>query len=100
MTHTVSHVTVGTLLHDSRYSQKANQKTQEGGQHADRNAQFEFIYREVARRQSDRQPVISVDTKKKEPVGDFKNAGREWSAMGHGHGSGNGNCRSWRTKSG
>src|SRR5690606_35389955 len=82
MGHTVSHVTVGALLHQARYSLQANQKTKEGGQHPDRNAQFEFIYGEVGRHQAEGQPVISVDTKKKELVGDFKNGGREWRARG------------------
>lgn len=78
MGHAVSHVTVGALLRQSGYSLQANQKTKEGKQHPDRNAQFEFIYREVSRQQADFQPVISVDTKKKELIGDFKNGGREW----------------------
>ncbi len=77
MGHTVSHVTVGALLRQARYSLQANQKTKEGGQHPDRNAQFEFIYGEVWRHQADGQPVISVDTKKKDLVGDFKNAVQE-----------------------
>jgi transposase len=82
MGHTVSHVTVGTLLQKAGYSLQANQKNKEGRQHPDRNAQFEFIYEEVGRHQANGQPVISVDTKKKELVGDFKNTGREWRAMG------------------
>lgn len=82
MGHAVSHVTVGTLLQKAGYSLQMNQKNKEGGQHPDRNAQFEFIYKEVGRHQADGQPVISVDTKKKELVGDFKNAGREWRTMG------------------
>jgi hypothetical protein len=55
------------------------------GRHPDRNAQFEFIYQEIRRQQSRGQPVISVDTKKKELVGDFKNAGREWRPRGKPH---------------
>jgi transposase len=82
MGHAVSHVTVGTMLQKAGYSLQANQKNKEGRQHPDRNAQFEFIYEEVGRHQANGQPVISVDTKKKELVGDFKNTGREWRAMG------------------
>jgi transposase len=78
MGHAISYVTVGDLLRRSGYSLQANHKTKEGKQHPDRNAQFEFIYREVGRQQAAFQPVISVDTKKKELIGDFKNAGREW----------------------
>jgi transposase len=78
MGHPISYVTVGDLLRRSGYSLQANRKTKEGKQHPDRNAQFEFIYREVGRQQASFQPVISVDTKKKELIGDFKNAGREW----------------------
>ena len=78
MGHAISYVTVGTLLHRAGYSLQANRKTKEGKQHPDRNAQFEYIYQEVGRQQRAGQPVISVDTKKKELIGDFKNAGREW----------------------
>lgn len=69
---------VADLLHQLGYSLQANRKTHEGNQHPDRNVQFEHIAREVAAFQSRHQPVISVDTKKKELVGDFKNQGREW----------------------
>jgi Rhodopirellula transposase DDE domain len=69
---------VADLLHDLGYSLQANRKMREGSQHPDRNAQFEHIAAEVAAFQSRNQPVISVDTKKKELVGDFKNNGREW----------------------
>lgn len=82
MGHTVSHVTVGALLRQARYRLQANPKTKEGGQHPDRNAQFEFIYGEVGRHQAKGQPMISMDTKKKELVGDFKNRGREGRARG------------------
>lgn len=78
MGHNISYVTVGALLRRLGYSLQANQKTKEGKQHPDRNAQFEFIYREVGRHQAEGQPVISVDTKKKELIGNFKNGGREW----------------------
>ena len=68
---------VGRLLKRLGFSLQANQKTREGASHPDRNAQFEHISAEVKAFQSAGQPVISVDTKKKELVGDFKNAGRE-----------------------
>jgi len=68
---------VAELLNELGYSLQANRKTKEGQQHPDRNAQFEYINRKVKRFLADRQPVISVDTKKKELVGDFKNGGRE-----------------------
>ena len=80
--HAVSYQTVGELLHDLNYSLQANQKTLEGSQHADRNEQFEFINRKAQRYLKQGEPVISVDTKKKELVGDFKNAGREWQVKG------------------
>jgi len=80
--HRVGDRTVALLLREAGYSLQANRKTREGGQHADRNAQFEFINRQATRFQKRRQPVISVDTKKKELVGDFKNGGREWRPEG------------------
>lgn len=76
--HHVSHQTVATLLQQIGYSLQANRKTQEGGHHPDRNAQFEHIADQVQRFQRRGQPVISVDTKKKELIGQFKNQGREW----------------------
>jgi len=69
---------VGDLLHEMGYSLQANRKTKEGSSHQDRNTQFEHINETVKAFQADNQPVISVDTKKKEAVGDFKNNGREW----------------------
>ena len=75
--HRVSHRLVAELLHELGYSLQANAKTLEGSSHADRNAQFEHIHRKVRRFLRQGQPVISVDTKKKELVGDFKNPGRE-----------------------
>ena len=78
----VSHRLVAALLHDLGYSLQANRKTREGSQHPDRNAQFEHINRRTALALAAGQPVISVDTKKKELVGDFKNAGREWRPKG------------------
>jgi transposase len=80
--HPVGPSTVATLLHEAGYSLQANRKTREGASHPDRNAQFEYINRCVARFQKRGQPAISVDTKKKELVGDFKNAGREWRPAG------------------
>jgi transposase len=76
--HTVSYQTVAELLHALDYSLQTNQKTLEGSQHADRDEQFEYINRKAQRYLKQGEPVISVDTKKKELVGDFKNAGREW----------------------
>jgi Rhodopirellula transposase. len=75
--HRVSHRLVAELLHELGYSLQANAKTLEGSSHPDRNAQFEHIDRKVRRFLRQGQPVISVDTKKKELVGDFKNGGRE-----------------------
>ena len=73
--HTVSHTVVAELLHGLGYSLQGNVKTREGRQHPDRNAQFRYIARHVRAAQ---QPTISVDTKKKELVGPFKNGGRAW----------------------
>jgi hypothetical protein len=75
--HRTSHRMVAELLHALGYSLQANQKTLEGGDHPDRNAQFEHIDARVQASLKARQPVISVDTKKKELVGPFKNGGRE-----------------------
>jgi len=74
---------VADLLHELGYSLQANRKTREGSQHPDRNAQFEYIAAQVAAFQARALPVISVDTKKKEVVGEFKNTGREWCLQGH-----------------
>ncbi len=82
MGHDVSHRIVAELLHDAGYSLQGNRKDKEGRAHPDRNAQFEHINRRVKSRQRRRQPVISVDTKKKELVGDFKNGGKEWRPEG------------------
>jgi hypothetical protein len=73
----VSQKLVGLLLRDLGYSCQANRKTREGTQHPDRNAQFEYIKAKVKAALAAGQPAISVDTKKKELVGDFKNGGRE-----------------------
>jgi len=75
--HQVSHRLVAELLQDLGYSLQANRKTREGTSHPDRDAQFMHINAQVQAYQSDGQPVISVDTKKKELIGDFKNGGRE-----------------------
>jgi transposase len=75
--HRVSHQLVGRMLHELGYSLQANSKTLEGSSHPDRNAQFEYLNRRVKRQLQQHEPAISVDTKKKELVGDFKNNGRE-----------------------
>jgi len=75
--HTISYPVVAELLRELGYSLQANRKSKEGSSHPDRNAQFEYINRKVKRFLAGEQPVISVDTKKKELVGDFKNGGRE-----------------------
>ena len=80
--HRVSERTVATLLKEAGYSLQANRKTREGLSHPDRNAQFEYIARQATARQRQGQPVVSVDTKKKELVGEFKNGGREWNPKG------------------
>jgi len=82
MGHQVSPRTVASLLGDLDYSLQANKKTTEGNQHPDRNAQFEHINAKAEAFQERGQPVISVDTKKKELVGDFKNGGQEWQPKG------------------
>lgn len=76
--HHVSHVVVAALLHELGYSLQGNVKTREGRQHPDRDAQFRYIARRVRAAQRRQQPAISVDTKKKELVGPFKNGGRAW----------------------
>lgn len=78
----VSNVTVAELLHRLDYSLQANAKTLEGASHPDRDAQFHYINRRVQGFLRRHQPVISVDTKKKELVGNFKNGGREWQPKG------------------
>ena len=80
--HPVSERTVNRLLHELGYSLQANRKTLEGAQHADRDAQFKHINRRVRTFQRLRQPVVSVDTKKKELVGEYRNGGREWRPKG------------------
>jgi hypothetical protein len=80
--HPVSRTVVGELLAQQNFSLQANSKTREGGDHPDRDAQFLHIDRSVTDALAAKQPVISVDTKKKELVGDFKNAGRAWRPKG------------------
>ncbi|MFH1108742.1 MAG: ISAzo13 family transposase [Planctomycetota bacterium] len=80
--HPVTDRTVAALLKQSGYSLQANRKTKEGSSHPDRNAQFEYINQQVIACQKQRQPVVSVDAKKKESVGEFKNAGQEWQPQG------------------
>lgn len=77
MGHKTSHRMVAELLRSMGYSLQANRKTLEGSSHPDRNDQFEYIQKKIKEFQSCGQPIISVDTKKKELVGDFKNSGRE-----------------------
>lgn len=80
--HRISHVAVGELLKAQGYSLQANAKTLEGGDHPDRDAQFIQINARVGAALEAGEPVISVDTKKKELVGAYKNAGREWEKAG------------------
>jgi DNA-binding phage protein len=75
--------TVAAILKADGFSLQALQKTLEGGDHPDRDAQFQHIQQQVAHAQTAQQPVISVDCKKKELVGTFKNAGQEWQPAGH-----------------
>ncbi len=82
MGHVVSARSVAKLLVEAGFSLQANQKAKEGTTHPDRNAQFEHIEEQVRKQQKSAQPVISVDTKKKELVGDFKNAGKEYRPEG------------------
>jgi hypothetical protein len=80
--HPVSPNTVASLLRDAGYSLQANSKTREGSNHPDRDAQFRYISRMVEHSLDRNEPAVSVDTKKKELVGDFKNAGEEWRPKG------------------
>jgi len=80
--HVVSERTVNRLLHDLGYSLQANRKTLEGRAHPDRDAQFQYINRRAKAFQGQGQPVVSVDTKKKELVGQFRQSGREWHPQG------------------
>ncbi|WP_158932297.1 ISAzo13 family transposase [Acidisphaera sp. S103] len=80
--HRIGRTVVGELLHRQKFSLQANRKTREGDSHPDRNAQFVHINDSVETALTAGEPVISVDTKKKELVGDFKNAGRDWRPQG------------------
>jgi hypothetical protein len=80
--HPVTDRTVARLLKKAGYSLQSNRKTREGASHRDRDAQFEYISRQVLACQKELQPVVSIDTKKKELVGEFYNAGREWRPKG------------------
>jgi hypothetical protein len=80
--HPITDRTVAMLLKQNGYSLQANRKSREGSSHPDRNAQFEYINRQVRAFQKRQQPVVSVDTKKKELVGEFKNPGEEWHPKG------------------
>ena len=82
MGHTVSHRLVAALLRDLGYTLQAHRKTREGTQHPDRDAQFQYLNDQVLGCQKRGSPVISVDTKKKELVGDFKNPGQDWRPKG------------------
>jgi len=79
----VSHVTVARCLRELGYSLQANVKTIEGTQHPDRDAQFRYLNDQVRRFVGRHDPVVSVDTKKKELVGAFENRGRRWQLVGH-----------------
>ena len=76
--HSISHMKVAQLLHAQGYSLQGNRKTEEGGDHPDRDAQFRHINAQVKRTLAKGAPVVSVDTKKKELVGNYANAGRQW----------------------
>jgi hypothetical protein len=82
----ISHVSVGKLLKELGYRLQGNRKSLEGSAHPDRNAQFEYIHSKVETALGQGQPVISVDTKKKELVGQFKNGGKEWQPQGKAEG--------------
>jgi len=82
--HPISHEKVAQLLRDMGYSLQGNRKTEEGEDHPDRDAQFGHINQEVRRALARGWPVISVDTKKKELVGNFENKGRQWRRQGTG----------------
>ncbi len=80
--HKISHTVVGELLKKQKFSLQANSKTREGADNPDRDAQFHVVNDAVKTAMAENQPAISVDTKKKELIGDFKNAGREWRMQG------------------
>ncbi|HII16303.1 TPA: ISAzo13 family transposase [Candidatus Woesearchaeota archaeon] len=79
----ISYPSIAGILHNNKFSLQANNKSIEGKQHPDRNAQFEFINQDVKTQIAKKEPVISVDAKKKELVGNFKNNGKEWNSKGN-----------------
>jgi hypothetical protein len=81
--HPVCHVKVAQLLHDQGFSLQCNRKTEEGADHPDRDAQFSHINAQVKRALATKRPVISVDTKKKELLGNYHNAGKQWLPAKH-----------------
>ena len=78
----ISYPSIAEILHNNKFSFQANNKSIEGKRHPDRNAQFEFINQDVKNQIVKKEPVISVDAKKKELVGNFKNNGKEWKSKG------------------
>lgn len=80
--HHISHATVAEELKAQKFSLKGNRKTQEGSSHPDRNAQFLYIHETATMFQQCGDPVISIDTKKKELIGNYKNGGKEWAPEG------------------
>lgn len=78
----ISHVTIAEILKDMGYSLQSNSKINEGGTHPDRNQQFEHINEQTKKFLNANEPVISVDTKKKELIGNYKNSGQEWEKVG------------------
>jgi hypothetical protein len=80
--HAIGRSTVGTLLKEAHYSLQSNRKTSEGKDHPDRDAQFQRIHDDVMAAQAANQPVISVDTKKKENIGNYKNGGKRYEPKG------------------
>ena len=83
MGHSISQKSIYTMLRNMGYSLQGNRKTEEGGNHPDRDAQFRYIHDKVKRFQRSKSPVISVDTKKKENIGNFKNAWKEYHSKGN-----------------
>jgi len=82
LNHTISPNTVGKMLHTLGYSRQVNRKTKEGSHHPDRDGQFQHINSQVLALQAAGQPVVSVDTKKKELIGDYKNGGSDYRPAG------------------
>ena len=76
--HPISHVKVAQLLHEQNYSLQSNRKTEEGEDHPDRDVQFRYINAQVKKALAAGTPVISVDTKKKELIGNYENGGQQW----------------------